>query len=97
MTDYQTQRVLSDIQSHIASLDDRLVRSLAPRTRPIDLLWKSLAARFRNVANPKGTNAFAAFERDADRTQLEMITRAMGRDACTAIVVRATRVAIAGV
>ena len=59
MTDYQTQRVLSDIQSHIASLDDRLVRSLAPRTRPIDLLWKSLAARFRNVANPKGTNAFA--------------------------------------
>ena len=38
MTDYQTQRVLSDIQSHIASLDDRLVRSLAPRTRPIDLL-----------------------------------------------------------
>ena len=51
MTDYQTQRVLSDIQSHIASLDDRLVRSLAPRTRPIDLLWKSLAARFRNVAS----------------------------------------------
>jgi HK97 family phage major capsid protein len=85
MTDYQTQRVLSDIQSHIASLDDRLVRSLAPRTRPIDLLWKSLAARFRNVANPKGTNAFAAFERDADRTQLEMITRASTAPAMTTV------------
>ena len=59
MTDYQTQRVLSDIQSHIARVDDRLLRTLAPRTRPIDLLWKSLAARFRNITQPKGTDAFA--------------------------------------
>jgi HK97 family phage major capsid protein len=85
MTDYQTQRVLSDIQSHIASLDDRLLRSLATRTRPIDLLWKSLAARFRNVAQPKGENAFAAFERDADRTALEMITRATSAPAMTTV------------
>ena len=56
MSDFQTQRVLSDIQSHIARLDDRLLRTLAPRTRPIELLWKSLGARFRNTVNQKGTD-----------------------------------------
>jgi hypothetical protein len=49
------------------------------------LLWKSLAARFRNTTQPKGTDAFAAFERDADRAQLENITRATSSPAQTTV------------
>ena len=59
MTDYQTQRVLSDIQSHIASVDDRLAAHTCATNAADRLAVEKPCRAVSQHHEPKGTNAFA--------------------------------------